>query len=74
MNNIIHFNCKWIENAVHDCLQKKDSDITLEDIEKITYLKIGEGFDNTFIIEMSIAVLQIRLKICMAEMNGRCAV
>lgn len=53
MSDTINFNNKWIENAVRDCLQKKDGEITSEDMEKIKYLKIGEGFDNTFIIEMS---------------------
>lgn len=53
MNQVIQLTGKWIENAVRRCLNKPQGELTVADMAQIKYLKIGEGFDNTFVIELS---------------------
>lgn len=49
----ITFTQSWAERAVRNFLKKEQGDITAEDIFRIKYLRIGESFDNDFIIQMS---------------------
>lgn len=49
----VTFTQKWIEQAVRHFLKKEQSDITAEDMMQIKYLKIGESFDNDFMIALS---------------------
>lgn len=54
MNKEIIFTQEWIEKAVREVLNKSDGIICESDIEKIKYLRIGESFDNDFIVEFSL--------------------
>lgn len=47
----VEFTQKWIEDAVKKLLQKED--IYESDMEKIKYLRIGEDFNISYMIEMS---------------------
>ncbi|MDE7247707.1 MAG: hypothetical protein K2N43_07445 [Lachnospiraceae bacterium] len=47
----VEFTQKWIEDAVKKLLQKED--IYESDMEKIKYLRIGENYYNSYMIEMS---------------------
>lgn len=49
----VEFTQKWIGDAVKKLLQKED--IYESDMEKIKYLRIGEDFNNGYMIEMSTA-------------------
>ena len=51
MDKKVAFTQKWVEGAVKRFLQKDE--ILESDMAKIKYLYIGEGFDNTFVIRMS---------------------
>lgn len=49
----VTFTQKWIEKAVRNFLKNEKEPITAQDLAQIKYLKIGESFDNDFIIELS---------------------
>ena len=49
----VEFTQKWIEDAVKKLFQKEE--IYESDMEKIKYLRIGDEFDSSFMIEMSMA-------------------
>lgn len=49
----VTFTQKWIEDAVRHFLKNAQEPITVQDLERIKYLKVGESFDNDFIIELS---------------------
>lgn len=48
----VQFTQKWIEGAVKKLLPKED--IYESDMEKITYLRIGEDFEKTILCELYI--------------------
>lgn len=48
------FTQKWIEDAVRKVLNNQDGVITEADIAQIKYLRIGETFDNGFLVEISL--------------------
>lgn len=54
MSKSIVFSQKWIEDTVRKLLSKEEGEISQAEIEKIKYLRIGESFDNDFIVEMSL--------------------
>lgn len=49
----VEFTQTWIEDAVKKLLQKED--IYESDMKKIKYLRVGEDFNNGYIIQMSMA-------------------
>ncbi len=49
----VEFTQKWIEDAVKNLLQKEE--IYESDMKKIKYLRIGEDFNNGYMIQMSTA-------------------
>lgn len=52
-NETVTFTQKWVEEAVRHFLKNPQEPITTQDLARIKYLKIGESFDNDFIIELS---------------------
>lgn len=50
----VEFTQKWIEDAVKKLLQKEN--IHESDMKAIKYLRIGEDFNNGYMIQMSMAV------------------